>query len=79
MNVQVKALTHFVHGAVNLSRGQAAVLPQSTAQDLEKAGLVEVLAGSVPPVVVPASAVVVKVAPKPANKAVKPSSNKAAP
>lgn len=57
--MKIKALTTFVHGSLSLSRGEESQIPESSAQDLIKAGLI---------VEVKAREVENKAAPKPQNK-----------
>ena len=42
MQVQVMALSQFVHGAYTMKRGEGGELPESIAADLEKVGLVKI-------------------------------------
>lgn len=42
MNVKVKALTSFAHGAHSMNKGQESTMPEAQAEDLAKHGFVKV-------------------------------------
>jgi hypothetical protein len=69
MKTQVRALDSFSHGRQNPKRGETIVVGQGEAEDLEKAGLVEIV-GEAPddPEEKIAPITSNKMAPKPANK-----------
>ena len=79
MKIQVRALDTFSHGRQNPRRGDTITVGQGDADDLAKAGLVEIV-GEAPdePEVKIAPITSNKMAPKPANKMAPKPANKVA-